>query len=185
MGTHLPSLSLPFSLLPPSFHRPSAPSLPPSLPHPPSLFFLFSIVDSIRGFAHAACFAAAPRCLRFLVIMIIITAVLSHYMVDTEKQALGAHSPANEYQSQYSDNASNYQRQRADQSNNQCCTNTNTRQITHKQLHTGAFYTRTSKGVIVLLLLIMVALWSRADLYIFILSFVLSSSSSSSFSFLA
>ena len=35
--------------------------------HTPSLFPFVTSVDSIRGFAHAAGFAAARRCLRFLV----------------------------------------------------------------------------------------------------------------------
>jgi len=41
-----------------------------SLPHHPSLFPLLPSVDSIGGFAHAAGFAAARRCLRFLVVII-------------------------------------------------------------------------------------------------------------------
>jgi len=34
--------------------------------------FLFPTVDSIMGFAHAASFAAARRCLRFLVVLYIV-----------------------------------------------------------------------------------------------------------------
>ena len=49
--------------------------------HRPSLRPFLHSVDSIRGFAHAACFAAARRCLRFLVdnnfyIVIIITVIV-------------------------------------------------------------------------------------------------------------
>ena len=53
-----PSPYLPAFLSPSSFHRPSLHA---------SLFPFLPSVDSIRGFAHAADFAAAGRCLRFLV----------------------------------------------------------------------------------------------------------------------
>ena len=58
-----PSLSFP-SFLPPSLPLPCLPSS--SLPHTPSLFPFLPTVDRIRGFAHAAGFAAARLCLQFL-----------------------------------------------------------------------------------------------------------------------
>ena len=64
-----PFLSIPYSL-PPSLFPSSLPSslrIPSCLPRSPSLFPFSPTVDSIRGFAHAAGFAAARRCLQFLV----------------------------------------------------------------------------------------------------------------------
>ena len=57
----LPSIpfSLPPSLLPPSL----PPYVLPYLPLPPYLYTSLHTVDSIRGFAHAASFAAARQCL--------------------------------------------------------------------------------------------------------------------------